>query len=186
MLVSPIAYFLRDLKIDSAKNKASMLEIGSSARVKSKEQILYFNKVCDLLKKYTDEFTLRVENPRLNLYSNNVELIEKLSKIDEYNVKFVAMPNSTHPELVAGSIIVKRLDFDYKVSIAATRNNHSNFVEWAKNNPKIRMPKKCLSDLSKDRSWGGGYFYVKDAKTLTMVKMFLGSIISKVETVVKA
>ena len=69
--------------------------------------------------------------------------------------------------------------------MGSAKQNLSSFVNWSKNNPKVRLPKRAQKDLVKDYSPGGSYFYVKDAKSLTMVKMFLGSYISKVETVVR-
>ena len=59
------------------------------------------------------------------------------------------------------------------------------YFEWCENNPKIRLPKRARRDLSKDSNPGGGFFYVKDDKSLTLVKMFLGRTITKVETVIK-
>jgi hypothetical protein len=47
------------------------------------------------------------------------------------------------------------------------------------------MPKRAKRDLSRNSNTGGGFFYVKDEKVLTMVKMFLGRTITKVETVVQ-
>lgn len=186
VLLTPLAYYLRDLKIDLAKIRTSELEPGPKTKIKSKDQAVYFGRVCDILKKYSNDFSLRVESPRLNIYTNNSELIEKLCKLDEQQVKFVAFPNENYPELIAGSVIVKRLDFGFKVHLGPTKTENIAFIKWTENNPKIKMPKRCSADLSRSKSWGGSYFYVKDEKTLTMVRMFLGSNISKVETVVKA
>jgi hypothetical protein len=186
VLVTPVAYLLRSKNFDLAKNKVVDMEYNLWSRIKNLDQQNYFIAVCNTLKKYQNEFDIRVENPRVSVYTNNTKLVEELSNIDSDNVKFIVMPNNKNPSIESGSVLVKRLDFNFKVHVAATRINHVNFVEWSKNNPKIRMPRRCSVDLSRDRSWGGSYFYVKDDKTLTMVKMFLGSDIGRVETVIKA
>jgi histidyl-tRNA synthetase len=185
VLVTPFAHVLRNKDIDTAKSKVE--DSYYYSRINSSvAQLKYFYKVCNVLKKYKEEYNVRIENPRVSIYTDNTNLINQLVKIDENNVKFVVVPNNENPELTQGSVLVKRLNYDFKVHVAATRTNHNNFVEWSKNNPKIRMTRRCSVDLSRDRSWGGSYFYVKDEKTLTMVKMFLGSDISRVESVIKA
>jgi hypothetical protein len=94
-------------------------------------------------------------------------------------------PNS-ESKLESRTVLVKKLDFDYKVTLGATRQNYVSFVSWCTDNAKIRLPKRAAKDLSKDYSPGGGFFYVKDDKSLIMVKMFLGRTITKVENVVQA
>lgn len=186
VLVTPIASWFRDGDIKTIKSKISATNIDASSKLKTENMKKYAGNVCSLLIAYQDQYAIRVENPRLSIYTNDVMFLEKLAKLDETFVKFVVVPNNKHPEIIQGVVLVKSLDFDFKVHVGASRTNHSNFVEWSKNNVKIRMPKRCCTDLQRDRSWGGSYFYVKDPKTLTMVKMFLGADISRVENVVKA
>ena len=137
------------------------------------------------LKKYKD-YELRVESPFISYYTNNESEVEQLAKLDPSRVKYVSMPAvGTENVLDQGTIIVKNIDFDYKVTMGRTKQNFTNFVEWCEGKDKIRMPKRAKADLSKDRCWGGSHFYVKDEKTLTLVKMFVGGCIHSVETVIK-
>lgn len=146
----------------------------------------YTNKLLDAMKGYQN-YEIRIETPYLSFYTNQEKYIEKLSSIDSEKVKYVTMPNSnTQSALDNHKVIVKKLDFDYKVHMGRTTQDFSSFINWCENNPKIRMPKRVKRDLSKAHSWGGGHFYVKDEKSLFVVKMFVGSWISKVEEVVKA
>lgn len=146
----------------------------------------YNQKLLALFRQFT-EYELRVESPLLSVYTNNEAEVVKLSKIDIAKVKYVVMPDATtSASLDEHKIIVKRLDFDFKVSMGRTTQDFNSFINWCDGNPKIRMPKRVKRDLSKSHSWGGGHFYVKDEKTLLIVKMFVGSWINKVEQVVKA
>ena len=112
--------------------------------------------------------------------------VEKIAKIDSDRVKYVSLPNAgTETVLDNHKVIVKNLDFDYKVTMGRTRQNFSEFVAWCEDKDKIRMPKRAKRDLSKSACWGGSHFYVKDDKMLTMVKMFVGGYIHSVESVVK-
>jgi hypothetical protein len=131
-------------------------------------------------------YEIRVENPFISFYTNTKEDVEKLAKLDSDRVKYVCLPAAgTENVLDQGTIIVKNLDFAYKVTMGRTRQNFNEFVQWCEGKDKIRMPKRAKADLSKSKCWGGSHFYVKDEKTLTMVKMFVGGFIHSVESVVK-
>ena len=146
----------------------------------------YVKTLCDFLKNL-DDWQVRVETPNLSVYLNSPKDLESLVKLSSHRVKYVSIPDpDTESKLVSKTILVKNLEFDFKVTLGSTRQNYSSFVNWCADNPKIRMPKRAVKDLSKNYSHGGGYFYVKDAKSLTMVKMFLGSTITRVEHVVRA
>lgn len=134
-----------------------------------------------------EDWHIRVETPNLSLYLSTVENLESAVKISSSRIKYVSLPDpNSESKLANQTVLVKKLDFDYKVTLGATRQNYVSFVNWCKDNAKIRLPKRAANDLSKDYSPGGGFFYVKDDKSLIMVKMFLGRTITKVENVVRA
>jgi hypothetical protein len=70
--------------------------------------------------------------------------------------------------------------------VGRTRKSFPDFLTWASKINKVRLTKRTKNELAKEKSWGGYYFYVKDEKTLTMVKIFLGNHIQTVEKVIKA
>jgi hypothetical protein len=149
------------------------------------DELHYTDKICELFKKLTD-YELRVENPFISVYTNDTADVEKIAKIDSGRVKYVSLPKAgTESVLDDHKVIVKNLDFDYKITMGRTRQNFSTFVAWCEDKDKIRMPKRAKRDLCKNNCWGGSHFYVKDDKMLTMVKMFVGSYIHSVESVVK-
>jgi hypothetical protein len=131
-------------------------------------------------------YEIRVENPFISFYTNTKEDVEKLAKLDSDRVKYVSLPKAgTESVLDNHKVIVKNLDFDYKVTMGRTIQNFTEFVAWCEDKDKIRMPKRAKRDLSKNACWGGSHFYVKDEKMLLMVKMFVGGYIHSVESVVK-
>jgi len=149
------------------------------------DEIVYTTKLCEKLKKL-ENYEIRVENPLISFYTNTEADVEKIAKIDPTRIKYVSLPKAgTESVLDDHKVIVKNLDFDYKVTMGRTRQNFSDFVAWCEDKDKIRMPKRAKRDLCKNNCWGGSHFYVKDDKMLTMVKMFVGSYIHSVETVVK-
>lgn len=137
--------------------------------------------------KSIDDWQSRVESPYVSIYLNTLKDLETVVKNCKNRIKYVEIPDpSTATKLIVGTILVKKLDFDFKVTVGNSYQSYSSFVKWSTNNSKIRLPKRAARDLCKDHSFGGGYFYVKDEKSLTMVKMFLGSTITKIEKVIKA
>jgi len=187
VLVNKGAFWFRGNNLDYVEQR---LENNSSLLTWEKELTKTdreYNQKLLLLFRQCDDYDLRIENPLLSFYTNNEKDISKLAKIDIFKVKYVVMPDANSQQsLNKNTVIVKKLDFDFKVSMGRTTQEFISFINWCEDNPKIRMPKRVKHDLSKSYSWGGGHFYVKDEKTLLMVKMFVGSWINKVEQVVKA
>jgi hypothetical protein len=101
-------------------------------------------------------------------------------------VKYVSVPMpGSESNLEDKKIIVKNLDYGYRITMGRTRQNYNNFLQWCTGKDKVKLTKRASSQLAKEHSWGGYYFYVKDDKSLTMVKMFLSSNIQNVERCVK-
>jgi hypothetical protein len=143
-------------------------------------------KMSDVLETMED-WNARVETPFVSIYLNNERDLESIVKNCKDRVKYVEIPDPKSQDLLTqGFVLVKKLDFKFRVSLGISNQNHCDFVHWCENNPKIRMPKRAKRDLTRDGNTGGGFFYVKDEKSLTMVKMFLGRTITRVETVVQS
>ena len=189
VLVCPVANWFRGNDLDNVSQK--LLELDQSKplppwiKIRTADDKLF---CCDLYKamRSLTDYELRVEHPLINVYTNNTNHVETLALVDSTRVKYISIPNKSNPDLITNSVIVKNLDYDYKIHMGRTRQEYSNFIQWATNNNKIRLPKKVIRDLTKTNSWGGSYFYVKGANTLTMVRVFLGSDIAKIESVIKA
>ena len=137
--------------------------------------------ILQLLTSMTD-YAIRVESPILSIYTNKLEDVKKITDELVNYVKYVSMSENT---LEKGTIYLKKIDFDYKVTLGSIRSPQDSLVKWCDNNSKIRMPKTCKEQL--ELGWGckQRYFYVKDDRSLIMVKMFLGSNIQRIDRVVK-
>jgi hypothetical protein len=187
VLVCPAASWFRGNDLTFVADRIRNLEANTSPRItlKTPTDKKYCVDILNTLEQF-DNYQLRIEHPIINCYTNNSLQVVKLTELDPTRVKYVSMPNKHYPNLNKGTIIVKTLDFDYKVYLGRTRKSFVEFVGWATNNKKIRLTNKAKEDLNCTNSWGGSYFYVKGDQTLTMVKMFIGSEISKIETIIKA
>lgn len=149
------------------------------------DDLIFIRKLYGVLKKASD-YELRIENPLLSLYTNTESLIESVASIKPDIVKYVSFPKPGSEQILEGNgVITKRLDYDYKITVGRTRKSFPDFLNWAGGLSKVRLTKRTKQELAKEKSWGGYYFYVKDDKTLTMVKIFLGTHIQSIEKVIK-
>lgn len=189
VIVCPIASWFRGNDLDNVRDKLANLSLKSKIepwiKIKTQEDIDFCHKLYKTISGLKN-YDLRIEQPLINLYTNEEAIIEELANLEPDRIKYISLPNKKNPELGDKIILVKRLDFDFKVHIGRTRRENSSFINWAENNDKIRLTGRAKKDLLRSASWGGSYFYVKGEKTLTMVKLFLNSEISKVESVIKA
>lgn len=131
------------------------------------------------------DIEIRIESPWISVYTNSMAYIDQLKALDENAVKYISMP-PTGSSLDIGTIIMPKIDYEYRVTIGKTTSEHSTFVQWAENSDKLKLTKSCKKDLLKQRSWGGTYFYINGDKTLLMAKMHLGGSIAKIERIIKA
>lgn len=188
-LICPAANWFRGNDLDFVSAKLEDIKKGGYCppwlKFKNSEDQKYCIDICKILKSFKD-YDLRVEHPLLNFYTNDGSQIEKLVNIDSERTKYVCVPNEKYPALSKNSVIVKRLNYDYKVYIGRTRKSYPEFITWCDKSKNIRLTSRLKDDLTRNSSWGGSYFYVKGDNTLTMVKMFIGSEISKIEQIIKA
>ena len=189
VLVCPVASWFRgnDLAFVASKliDLADPEQHPVWLKIKTTEDLGFCNTLHTVMSTLAD-YELRIEHPLINVYTNAPVNLEKLASIDPERVKYISIPNKVNPELSNNTVIVKKLDYDYKIFLGKTKQNHTNFVEWSKNNKKIKLTPTAKRSLSRNTSWGGSYFYVKGEQTLTMVRMFVGESIAKIESVIKA
>lgn len=155
-----------------------------SKSIKTKEDLDYAFKLQHQLTKLTD-LEVRVESPWVTIYTNSKSNIDLLVKLDREKVKYVSIPPDK-TTLEQNTIILPKINHDYKITLSKTDREQSAFVEWAEQNPKLKLTKTCKRELLRDRSWGGTYFYVTGENNLLLTKMHLGGSINKVERIIKA
>lgn len=189
VLVSKAASWFRGADLDHVKKQLSNFKTETNQPTWVKG--LNNNDLDEVLKIVTaikpmNDYVIRVESPYINFYTNVSSDVEKLAKLVTTSVKYVSYPApGSEASLDDKKIIVKNLDFEYRVTIGKTGQNYSNFVQWCEDKDKVKLTNRAKEQLAKNGSWGGYYFYVKDDKMLTMVKMFVGGAIQTVERCVK-
>jgi len=187
VLVCPGAHWFRGTMEEALKylEQVDLSKTNTSSYrntfIKTQDQLDYAFQLQNLLSLMKD-IDIRVESPWISIYTNNRKDIDKLIKLNPDKVKYYSEPNSN---LVAGTIVMPKMDYDYRVTLGKTTQAHTAFIEWAETSPKCKLTKSCIRELQKSRSWGGTHFYVTGDNNLLLVKMHLGGSISKLERIVK-
>lgn len=193
VLVSGLAHVFREKNLDNSlekiKAQRSLFLAGRLPRKvingpKTDEDFTYAFGLQKLFKKFED-FDIRIESPLISFYTNSKKNIDALVKLDIEKVKYISVP-PVSVDLEPNTVLLPKVPYDFRVTIGKTTQCHDAFLSWADaSNNKIKITKSCRRMLQRNSSWGGCYFYVKGDNMLLMVKMHLGSNISKVERVVQ-
>jgi hypothetical protein len=151
--------------------------------ISTQEDLDYAFKLQHTIAKMHD-IDVRVESPWLSIYTNTKSNIDQLVKLDDTKVKYVCVP-PIDTALDKETIIMPKMNFDFRVTLGKTTTNYISFIDWAETNKKLKLTKSCKNDLSKDRSYGGTHFYVSGDNNLLLAKMHLGGCISKIQRIIK-
>jgi hypothetical protein len=190
VLVCAGSNLFRNNDMEAVLEELSSIDLNSkkltwkSNFIKTQSDLDYTFQLQSALSKITD-IEIRVESPWISIYSNNKADIDALASIDADHVKYVCIP-PTHNSLDVNTIIMPKMDYEYRVTLGKTTQEHSAFIAWAQGNKKCKLTKSCIRDLNKSRTWGGTHFYITGDNNLLLAKMHLGGSISKVERIVKA
>lgn len=193
VLVTPIASAFRNFDTDTTLSHIKKMHIAfklddnksfsyRSNKPKDESDFQYAYALHSTLR-YMEDFDIRIESPWISIYTNNKKDLNTIVKLEPALVKYTSSPNT---ELEVGSIILPKVPYEYKVTIGKTTQNYNAFIEWASVTDKIKLTKSCRNMLSKERAWGGSYFYITGDKLLLMAKMHLGGAVGKIERIIKS
>jgi hypothetical protein len=153
------------------------------SNIKTQDELDYAFKLQNYLTTLKD-IEVRVETPWISIYTNSKADVDALIKLDDSKIKYVCMPPAK-TVLQENTIIMPKMNYDYKITMGRTTQDHLTFIDWAEQNAKLKLTKACKRELSRNRSWGGSHFYVTGDNNLLMAKMHLGGCINKVERIIK-
>lgn len=187
VLIVPAAQWFRSKNFEFTEEKLRDVDVNinnTTSRIRTPADLEYAKKVCATLQSIVN-YDIRVETPLISIYTNNPQDIDKLCNIDLNRVKYISKPPANG--ISKNTVIMEQEGWDYKITLGRTRQSYENFVEWAENGKDlVKLTGGCKSALLRNNHWGGSHFYVKNDKALTMIRVFLGGSISRVDQVVKA
>ena len=189
VLICPGAHHFRSGDMDKTLEYLSTAKIGDNRSYhrttffKSQEDLYYAQKLRNLIAQF-EEYDIRVESPWLSFYTNQKDDIDKILNLDKSKIKYVSIPPK-NVQLEEGTIILPKIPFDYRVTLGATAQDYTAFLEWAESSDKVRLTKSTKTALQRPRSWGGTFFYVKGDNMLLLAKMHLSGAIARIDRVIK-
>jgi len=156
VLVTKTASWFRGADLEHVKTMTAVQDMSTHAhwaRTITTTEIEYAVKLTSAMQKMTD-FIIRIESPYINFYTNNKADIEKLAKVNVDSVKYVSVPTpGSEANLEDKKIIVKNLDYDYRVTMGRTRQNYNNFLQWCSGKDKVKLSKDPFYDKYRKRDF---------------------------------
>ena len=168
------------------------LVLKSFARVLSVSELSFLDarKLYKFLVRARDDYTLRIQNINIRVYSNNHKWIHTLkSAINKDNLLELWEPNPSHiPTLDSNTIIVDSSNgYEYKVTFGVNVGDTSGFANWAKNNTRqVKVGPVLLEQLTYNGYVNDMYFYARDEKTLQLCSLMLSNVRRVDKLVVKS
>ena len=156
------------------------LELPFGIRVKpiSEEHFLDARRLYKLFSLIND-FKLRVESNVINVYSNNIAWLDKVStEISPSNAISMYRPKQNFKEqLDKNTILVKKSNgYQLKVTLGGKRGS-ADLAHWAAANPSlVKLGPKLKEELLESGYVNGMYFYVRDERILHLCSLITDNI----------
>jgi hypothetical protein len=143
--------------------------------------------IYSVLKKGTD-YKLRCEGGTiLNIYSNDRDLLVKLSKKMRTSLRefWEPRPEAIETLKTKENIVISNCPTGFKYQAHLSwKSVDLGFYNWAiANGDKVRIGPKTLKAFQRGRA-NGSYIYVRDDRVLTLVELLIGHAIRKVDKIV--
>jgi hypothetical protein len=192
VLVCAGAQLFRNANMDDSLDQLKKIDLSANTSqvswrtsyIRTQDDLDYAFELQSLLSQLKD-IDVRIESPWVTIYANSKSDIDELANLDTTKVKYISVPPDS-TALDTDTVIMPKMDFDYRVTLGKTTQPNPAFVSWAESNKNCKLTKSCIRDLGKTRSWGGTHFYITGKNNLLMAKMHLAGAISKVERIIKA
>jgi len=194
-----LSYIFRSKKLDYAREILDQLQtlydndqplvISSNLRNKhiTEQDFVNAKALLKELLKYKGDYLLRVENPILNIYSNDehwmLSLIPTKINVTEYS----RPADEISQDLLSKNIIITNdlVEYEYKITLGDRIGNGSNFRNWIENNKdKIKIGAVCLKAIEDNAYCRGYYFYVRSEKIIPLINIILGNGIQRIDKIV--
>ncbi|NBU68379.1 MAG: hypothetical protein EBS49_01940 [Verrucomicrobia bacterium] len=93
------------------------------------------------------DYKLMVSSPFLTFYTDKFDDFKQVSKELFGYVKYISMPEDANSVLEKNKVYLKRVDYDFKITLTQRVPNNESFFKWCTGNDKIRMPRRCRDHI---------------------------------------
>jgi len=140
------------------------------------------------LLKQADEYMVRCELNSLNIYTNDINLLESIDKKILADTQ-IWKPKENAVDFLLNNknvILVNRPpEFPYKISFGR-RPAKKELAKWIDNNrDKVSCGSRLYDSLKNENKWiQGQYIYAKDDKVILLLQMLVGDNIARIDKLV--
>lgn len=139
-----------------------------------------------LFVQYQADIKVRVEEPKVSIYSHDLNLLKTIASKDSGNlVEFHCPTDAAEQALGRGEIIIKRpSEYSYKVIVKQPANwdesTRLSIIQYLKNQKdEVKITKSLERNLQERKFWfTQTYFYCKDLSTVTFIRLIAPDAIS--------
>lgn len=144
--------------------------------------------IYDCLQTYPDHRVRAESSYSLTVYTNDVALVDHLEKTIGHDLREIWRPREGMAEFLNANIetaVIKTpMPYEFRAYFKGGKVDPSFALWLEKNTDKSRVGASTLYAIANGGWVSGNYFYVKNEKVLTMVRMLVGHNIRKVERLV--
>ena len=153
------------------------------------EHFLDARTIYNELTRYKKPYIVRCENRNLNIYCNDLSLLDSLSKRCK-NVVSLHQPAKEHLDFIknnTNTIIVKDDTYKFKITFGSNRVPDT-LSPWLKvNRDKVKVSNMFIDDIDRDmRYMNGRYVFITNEKILMLFKILAGDCIQRIDKLVCA
>ena len=194
LLHNPLVAIFRDKNFTYARQHLDALQLryesGDKLRINkhrevvSVEQFVGAKFLLTELDTQTD-FKLRIESPRMAIYSNDKKWLDYMKTKPLKFFEFWS-PNTDYVHLLQkNTILTSDINFGYAYKVTFADKIDPNFYKWIVNNPfKVKVGDTCLESIKKGQYVRGFYCYIKDDKILSLIHLMIGAQIARIDNIV--
>lgn len=144
------------------------------------------NQYIKFVKHRRDQLHLRYEMPWLSVYSNDLEMLKTLARMDRENIIGFYGPRDAdaHRAIERGEIITKRIsDYDFKIFLKEMTDisleEKQSIISCLDNMGEVvKLTKHCRKSLENPFRWlAASYFYTRDDGVITMLNLIKPGIV---------
>lgn len=187
---STYAYMLSNNDIQAVRRWATNASSSSLPRIERMNFLSFLDKVEPFL---TSDIKIRIERNHFNLFCMTPTIRNKIKKaLNNWVVEVCGPENkeelafllaNSNKKIICNLLPYNRYQFKVFIKSKIPENIKEDFLNWSKKyDGSIRMTDSTESWFLNYHRWAQAPFiYVEDSKTLTMVSLFLGGNIKKIE-----
>lgn len=161
----------------------SLIRLGNKIYLSQSKDKQFCLNLLECLKTL-ENYKLRVESPWVCFYTDSLADAECFAAVAIDKISYVQIPRpGTEHLLDKGIVLTKGIPYKYRITVGRTKQDYPDLVNWIET-VGGKISDSVKHDLLRPNGyWGGGYFYVKDERCLTIARLMLGDSIRKVEEV---